>query len=57
MGTLSVKQEAQQKAAAGAAATATRITASGVHAMLRDPSSLRNAIILQEILRRPEERL
>jgi hypothetical protein len=57
VGTLASRAEAKQAAAAAsAAATATKVTASGVYAMLRDPNSLRNAIILQEILRRPEER-
>ena len=57
VGTLASRAEAKQAAAAAsAAATATKVTASGVYAMLKDPNSLRNAIILQEILRRPEER-
>lgn len=55
LGTLAAKEQAQQAAAAAsAAATATKVTAGGVYAMLKDPNSLRNAIILQEILRRPE---
>lgn len=55
VGTLAAKEQAQQTAAAAsAAATAAKITAGGVFAMLKDPNSLRNAMILQEILRRPE---
>jgi hypothetical protein len=55
VGTLGGPTDAKQiAAAASAAATATKITAGGVYAMLKDPNSLRNAIILQEILRRPE---
>lgn len=55
VGTLAANAQAQQTAAAAsAAATAGKVTAGGVYAMLKDPNSLRNAIILQEILRRPE---
>jgi hypothetical protein len=57
VGTIGGQAEAKQiAAAASAAATATKVTAGGVYAMLKDPNSLRNAIILQEILRRPDER-
>lgn len=56
VGTLAARtQKAKEIAAAAAtAATSSKITASGVFALLKDRNSLRNAIILQEILRRPE---
>jgi hypothetical protein len=58
VGSLAAQAKAQQTAAAAsAAATATKVTAGGVYAMLKDPNSLRNAIIMQEILRRPDSSL
>jgi hypothetical protein len=57
VGTLAAQAKAKEAAnAAAAAATASKVTAGGVAAMLKDRNSLRNAIIMQEILRRPEER-
>lgn len=56
VGTLAaqVQQAKQTAAAAATAATSSKVTAGGVYALLKDRNSLRNAIILQEILRRPE---
>ncbi len=57
VGTLAAEAKAKQAAeAAATAATASKITAGGVAALLKDRNSVRNAIIMQEILRRPEER-
>src|SRR5690606_36715629 len=53
LSTLAARTQASEvAAAAAAAATASRVTAGGVFTMLNDPISLRNAVLLQEILRR-----
>jgi hypothetical protein len=57
VGTLAAEAKAKQTAeAAATAVTAPKITAGSVSTMLKDRNSLRNAILMQEILRRPEER-